>query len=65
MGATPWLPRFERAHSFHRFKAADVRSILEAGQSLPWPRPAGEPLPLGLPEVERRPLAAYALEALR
>jgi hypothetical protein len=55
----------ERAHAFHRFKAADVRAILETGQSLPRPRPAGEPLTLELPPVERRPLAAYALEALQ
>lgn len=54
-----------RALAFRRFRAADVRSILEAGQSLPRPRPAGEPLALGLPQVERRPLAAYALEGLR
>jgi hypothetical protein len=42
-----------------------VRAILEAGQSLPRPRPPGEPLVLGLPQVERRPLADYALEGLR
>lgn len=55
----------ERAHAFRRFRAADVRAILDAGHVLPRPRPAGEPLPLGLPEVEQRPLTAYALEALR
>jgi transposase len=55
----------ERAHAFHRFRAADVRAILDAGHVLPRPRPAGEPLTLELPQVERRPLAAYALEALQ
>jgi transposase len=59
------LAALERAHAFRRFKAADVRAILEAGQSLPRPQPAGEPLTLALPQVERRPLAAYALEGLR
>lgn len=63
-GRDPLVAALERAHSFHRFKAADVRAILEAGPSLPRPRPAGETLTLALPEVERRPLAAYALEAL-
>ncbi len=31
----------ERALAFRRFKAADVRAILEAGHALPRPRPAG------------------------
>ncbi len=64
-GRDPLVAALERAHAFRRFRAADVRAILEAGQSLPRPRPAGEPLALALPQVERRPLAAYALEALQ
>jgi transposase len=64
-GRDALVAALERALAFRRFRAADVRSILEAGRSLPRPRPAGEPLTLGLPEVERRPLAAYALEALQ
>jgi transposase len=64
-GRDALLAALERALAFRRFRAVDVRSILDAGQSLPRPRPAGEPLALELPQVERRPLAAYALEALR
>jgi transposase len=59
------LAALERALAFHRFKAVDVRAILEAGPSLPRPRPAGPPLVLNLPHVERRPLTAYALEAVQ
>ena len=64
-GRNALVAALERALAFSRFRAADVRSILEAGHGLPSPQPAGEPLALGLPRVERRPLAAYALEALR
>lgn len=64
-GRDALVAALERAYVFRRFRAADVRSILEAGQSLPRPRPAGEPLTLELPQVERRPLAVYALEALQ
>lgn len=64
-GRDALVAALERALAFRRFRAADVRAILQAGQSLPRPRPPGEPLTLGLPQVERRPLAAYALEALQ
>jgi transposase len=64
-GRDALLAALERALAFRRFRAADVRAILEAGQSLPRPRPAGQPLALELPRVERRPLAAYAVEGLR
>jgi transposase len=64
-GRDALIAALERGHAFRRFRADDVRAILEAGQSLPRPRPAGEPLTLGLPQVERRPLTAYALEALQ
>jgi transposase len=64
-GRETLLAALERALCFRRFRAADVRAILEAGQSLPRPWPAGGPLALELPQVERRPLAAYALEGLR
>ncbi len=55
----------ERALAFHRFGAADVRAILEAGAGTPVVRPAGERLALDLPVVPVRPLAAYALEPVR
>jgi len=64
-GRDTLVAALERAYAFHRFRAVDVRAILEAGQSLPRPQPAGEPLTLELPQVEQRPLAAYALEALQ
>jgi transposase len=64
-GTERLLAALERALAFHRFKAADVRAILEAGPTLPRPRPAGPPLLLNLPQVERRPLTAYALEAVQ
>jgi transposase len=59
------LAALERATRFRRFKADDIRSILEAGPSAPNPVPAGEALSLALPEVPVRPLSAYSLEALR
>jgi transposase len=51
----------ERATRFRRFKASDVRAILEAGPGLPKPVPAGQQLVLDLPLVPVRPLSAYAL----
>lgn len=62
-GREALLAALERALTFRRFPAGDVRAILEAG-ILPTPSSPGAALPLGLPAVERRPLAAYALEAL-
>jgi len=54
-----------RAVEFHRYRAADVRSILATNGATPRPTPEGEALVVGLPEVPVRPLSAYALEALR
>jgi hypothetical protein len=51
-----------RATRFRRFRAADVRAILEAGRGLPTPVRAGQQLRLDLPIVPIRPLSAYALE---
>ncbi len=48
----------ERAVSFRRWRAADVRSILAAGAGTPQPRPAGDALVLELPKVATRPLSA-------
>lgn len=53
-----------RAVEFRRFKAADVRSILEAGVGVAHVVAEGEHLALGLPEVPTRSLDAYRLEAL-
>jgi len=51
----------ERATRFRRFKASDVRAILEAGPGVPKPVRAGQQLVLDLPMVPVRPLSAYAL----
>jgi len=64
-GREALIAGLERAVRFRRWKAADIRSILAAGVGLPTPAKAGDPLPLGLPAVPMRPLAAYALEELR
>jgi transposase len=51
----------ERATRFRRFKASDVRAILEAGPGVPRPVRAGQQLVLDLPMVPVRPLSAYAV----
>ena len=51
----------ERASRFRRFKASDVRAILEAGPGLPKAVRAGQQLVLDLPMVPVRSLSAYAL----
>jgi len=61
-GREPLLAALERALVFHRFRAADVRSILAAGAGVPHHRAPGERLAVPLPVVPVRPLAAYALE---
>ncbi len=53
-----------RATRFRRFKAADVRAILEAGRGLPTPVRAGQQLVLELPDVPVRSLSAYAIQAV-
>ncbi|MDR3660494.1 MAG: IS21 family transposase, partial [Mycobacterium sp.] len=50
-----------RAVAFRRFRAADVRSILDAGTGTPQPRPAGDALILDLPTAETRSLDAYKI----
>jgi transposase len=64
-GREPLQAALARATRFRRFKAADVRSILEAGPSAPNPAAAGEALTLMLPVVPVRPLSEYVLEAVR
>lgn len=54
----------ERALRFRRFKAADVRGILAAGDGVPTPTPAGAQLTLALPPVPERELSAYSLTDL-
>lgn len=63
-GRAALLGALERATRFRRFKAADVRAILAAGDGVSTPTAAGAQLPLALPAVSERPLAAYALAGL-
>lgn len=53
-----------RAVEFRRFKASDVRSILEAGLGVVEVVGEGDLLALDLPEVPTRSLDAYRLEVL-
>jgi hypothetical protein len=53
----------ERAITFGRWRAADVRSILAAGTGTPRPTGPGEALVIPLPIVPTRPLSDYAVEA--
>jgi hypothetical protein len=53
-----------RASRFRRFKAGDVRAILEAGCGVPTPVRAGQQLALELPEVSVRSLSAYAVRVV-
>jgi hypothetical protein len=53
-----------RATRFRRFKAADVRAILEAGPGLPTPVRAGQQLLLDLPPVPIRSLGDYAMQTV-
>jgi transposase len=63
-GRDALIAALERAHAFRRFRASDVRSILEAGAGVPSVVDEGEPLRGDLPVVVTRPLDAYRLEAL-
>jgi hypothetical protein len=55
----------ERANRFRRFRASDVRAILEAGPGVPTPTEPGAHLTVATPAVPVRPLSAYALEVER
>jgi transposase len=63
-GRDALIAALERAHAFRRFRASDVRSILEAGAGIPTLAAEGEPFDGDLPKVTVRPLDAYRLEVL-
>jgi len=63
-GRDALIAALERAVAFRRFKAADVRSILEAGAGVPDIVDEGAPFTLGLPVAPTRSLDAYRLEEL-
>ena len=60
-GSEPLLAALERAVTFGRWRAADVRSILATGGHAPRPTPAGQALVLTLPSVPTRSLDAYRI----
>ena len=62
-GRAALIDALERATTFRRFKAQDVRSILLAGTA-PTVVPPGELLEHSAPEAKTRPLDVYALERL-
>lgn len=59
-GRDALIAAMERAVAFGRWRAADVRSILEAGTGVPRPTRPGEALVLDLPVVAVRSLSDYA-----
>ena len=54
----------ERAVAFGRWKASDVRSILQAGLGVASPRSAGDALVVDLPVAHPRSLTEYAPTAV-
>ena len=62
-GQDVFLDALARAVAFSRWRAADVRSILDAGAGTPQPATAGDALVLELPVVPTRPLSDYAINA--
>jgi transposase len=60
-GTDALLAGLERALSFGRLRARDVRSIIEAGAGVPHPTKPGEAMIVPLPVVGTRPLSDYAI----
>jgi transposase len=60
-GREQLVAAIERATTFHRFRSADVRAILAAGDGVMGHAAPGAPLQLALPAVPVRPLSAYAI----
>jgi transposase len=60
-GADVVVAALERATSFGRFRAHDVRSIIEAGLGVPRPSAPGDALIVELPLVPVRSLSDYAI----
>ena len=59
-GAAAVTVALQRACTFRRFTADDVRSILDAGSAAPTPTLPGDPLTLDLPAITARTLDVYA-----
>jgi hypothetical protein len=62
-GPDALVAALERAVTYRRWRAGDVRSILATGGHGPTPRPAGQPLAdvLTLPSVPTRSLQDYKI----
>lgn len=60
-GSEALIAALERAVTFGRFRASDVRSILAAGIGVARRTEAGDALVVALPAVATRPLSAYAI----
>ncbi|CAN5215681.1 hypothetical protein BH20ACT3_BH20ACT3_07720 [soil metagenome] len=60
-GRDALIGALDRAIAFGRFRAHDVRSILEAGTGVARPTRAGDALIVDLPVTATRPLSAYAI----
>ncbi len=60
-GKDELIAALERAVTFGRFRAYDVRSILAAGTGVPRPRAPGDALIVDLPVVATRSLGDYAI----
>ncbi len=60
-GTEALIAALTRAVAFSRWRAADVRSIIQAGVGTPQPTAAGEALVVDLPAVPKRPLSDYAI----
>jgi transposase len=60
-GTDPLLAALQRAVTFSRWRADDVRSILATGGHAPRPTSAGQALVLTLPSVPTRSLDAYRI----
>jgi hypothetical protein len=65
-GADAVVAALERAVTYRRWRAADIRSILATAGAAPTPRPAGHSLAdvLTLPVVPTRGLEAYKIDTL-
>jgi hypothetical protein len=63
-GRDALVAALQRALTFRRFTADDVRAILAAGPDAPTPADAGTPLSIDVPAAPARSLDAYAIDQL-
>jgi hypothetical protein len=63
-GTEAMVAALERATAFGRWRADDVRSLLQAGPGLPQATAAGTDLDTGLPTARQHDLGAYAITTL-